>query len=181
MLVIAVFASRLVEIRPFAVGSGRLARVVVAQLMVRYGYRFGLVEPVDEALESRSSRFALAREARDSIGWLAAFLDAVAACASAAAAICSAREAPATACSSDSGSRAEAFVPVLPSPRQARVLTVMGEFGAAKIGDLLPVLGIPRATLKKDLRALVEGRRLSSTGVRKGTVYRVLPESPAAD
>jgi len=47
--------------------------------------------------------------------------------------------------------------------------------------DLLPALAIPRATLKKDLRALVDAGRLSTTGVRKGTVYRVLPASHAAD
>ncbi len=180
MLVIAAFAWRLVDIRPFAVGTGRLARVVVAQLMVRYGYHFGFVESVDEALETRSSGFASAREARDSIGWVAVFLDAVATCA-ATVARSSARKAPAIAQSTDSGSLTDVSVPVLPSPRQTRVLTAMHEFGAAKIGDLLPVLGIPRATLKKDLRTLVEGRRLSSTGVRKGTVYRVLPEAPAAD
>jgi hypothetical protein len=49
----------------------------------------------------------------------------------------------------------------------------MRERKAAKIGDLLPVLATPRATLKKDLRALVDAGYLVSEGVRKGTVYHL--------
>lgn len=179
-VVIATFAWRLFEIRPFAVGNGRLARTVVAQLLVQYGYGFQSVEPVEVTLEQRAAELKAALDVRDAVGWIAVFLEALAASANAAA--------DAIAASSPQGESAgsvpaamEAAVCLPLTPRQERVLSAMHERGAAKIGDLLASLGIPRATLKKDLRALVDAGRLSSTGVRKGTVYRVLPPSRAAD
>lgn len=174
-VVIAAFAWRLLDIRPFAVGNSRLARTVVAQFLVQYGYTFQLVAPIELALEARTNLLKAAFDSGDAVGWVAVFLDAFSeAAANAADGLTTTGESPATVASREAES-------ILLTPRQERVLAAMRERGAAKIGDLLLVLGIPRATLKKDLRELVGSGRLSSTGVRKGTVYRVLPESRAAD
>lgn len=172
-VVIAAFAWRLLDIRPFAVGNSRLARTVVAQFLVQYGYTFQLVAPIELALEARTNLLKAAFDSGDAVGWVAMFLDAFSeAAANAADGL--------TTTTGESPASREAES-ILLTPRQERVLAAMRERGAAKIGDLLLVLGIPRATLKKDLRELVGSGRLSSTGVRKGTVYRVLPESRAAD
>lgn len=175
-VVIAAFAWRLLDIRPFAVGNSRLARTVVAQFLVQYGYTFQLVAPIELALEARTNLLKAAFDSGDAVGWVALFLEAFAEAAANAAdgLTTTTGESPATVASREAES-------ILLTPRQERVLAAMRERGAAKIGDLLLVLGIPRATLKKDLRELVGSGRLSSTGVRKGTVYRVLPESRAAD
>ncbi len=174
-LVTAAFAWRLLEIRPFTVGNGRLARTVVSQLLVQYGYAFQLVEPVGLELETRAEALKSSLVAGDAVGWVSGFLEAFAATAARVADRMTGTAAAAT----DTVVPAQA--PVLLTPRQERVLSAMSERGAAKIGDLLPGLGIPRATLKKDLRELVNAGQLSSTGVRKGTVYRVLPEPRVAD
>ena len=147
----------------------------MAQFLVQYGYTFQLVAPIELALEARTNLLKAAFDSGDAVGWVAVFLDAFSeAAANAADGLTTTGESPATVASREAES-------ILLTPRQERVLAAMRERGAAKIGDLLLVLGIPRATLKKDLRELVGSGRLSSTGVRKGTVYRVLPESRAAD
>lgn len=175
-IVIAAFAWRLLDIRPFTVGNARLARTVVSQLLVQYGYAFQMVAPVELQLEARASHLKSALDSGDAVGWVAAFLESFAEAAA------EAVDRMTVAAPAESASVAvREPEPVLLTPRQERVLTAMRERGAAKIGDLLLALGIPRATLKKDLRELVGSGRLSSTGVRKGTVYRVLPESRAAD
>lgn len=171
-LVIAVFGCRLLEIRPFEVGTGRLVRTVFTQLLARYGYDFLEREPLEERLADRLEAFATATVRGDAVGWIAAFLDAFADCADAVSGRFEhARPAQPGRVSED----------LLLTPRQERVAAAMRERGAAKIGDLLQSLSIPRATLKKDLRYLVDSGLLSMTGTRKGTVYRVLPAPHPAD
>ena len=174
-IVIAAFAWRLLEIRPFTVGNGRLARTVVAQLLVQYGYAFQIVAPVELVLEARADELKTAFDSGDAVGWVAAFLESFADAAAGAADLMTVATIAASVPAAVRGPE-----PVPLTPRQELVLSAMRERGAAKIGDLLTALSIPRATLKKDLRELVSSGRLSSTGVRKGTVYRVLPESRAA-
>ncbi|MCC6742644.1 MAG: Fic family protein [Acidobacteria bacterium] len=172
-LVVAVFAGRLLEIRPFAVGNGRLARIVTAQLLALCGYHFLAHSPIEPALAERAAAMASATESGNTLAWVEAFLEALASCARAAAKV-AAVERP-------DRDRSPAPGPFLLTPRQERIAAAMRERGAAKIGELLTALEIPRATLKKDLRGLIGAGVLSATGVRKGTVYRVLPEARAAD
>lgn len=179
-LVTAAFAWRLLEIWPFTVGSGRLIRTVVSQFLVQYGYTFQLVSPVGLELEGRAAAQKAALDTGDAVGWVAGFLEAFATTADGVADRMTGTVVTGMVMTGTEPVAVPTSIPALLTPRQERVLSAMRERGAAKIGDLLIALSIPRATLKKDLRELVSSGRLSSTGVRKGTVYRVLPESRAA-
>jgi hypothetical protein len=158
LLAIGVFLFRFLAIRPFAGGNARLALALAVYLLDRYGYTHVRIVPFEETVAERREAFAAAAE--DSAAWVCVFLDAV--CESEAIAL----------------DRTDPAASVRLSPRLGRLLEVMRERKAAKIGDLLPVLATPRATLKKDLRALVDAGYLTAEGVRKGTVYHISGQWP---
>ncbi len=168
LLVIALFLFRFLVLRPFADGNGRLARALATYLLVRHGYDHLWQAPLEIAIEARRAECASAlRQARadDAPGnatpWVEFFFAVV----------------------EDTLEKAVGASPPAPgpaphmSPRQERLLELMRERGAAKIGDLLRVVEQPRATLKKDLRGLVDAGYLSTTGIRKGTIYRIGPRA----
>jgi Fic family protein len=160
LLAIGTFLARFLWLRPFAAGNRRLGFALAVYLLDSYGYTHVRQASLEEVLDERREAGAEAlREAsgerEDATAWVHFLLDAV----------------------SESQRRAlerlaGGTTPRL-TPRLSRLLDAMRERRAAKIGDLLPVLQTPRATLKKDLRALVDAGYLVSEGVRKGTVYHV--------
>lgn len=181
LLVVGCFAGVIWIRKPFASANRRLARVVAVQLLAQYGYSH-LVADLETDLEALGERLDAAAADRDVATWVAVFVEALALRAERLAAAAG----PVGTGVTDDGAPERGLhgpVPagVLLQPRQERVLSAMRAHGAAKIGDLLAELGIPRATLKKDLRALVDAGLVATTGVRKGTVYRVLPAAGSAD
>jgi Fic family protein len=158
LFTIAVFLRQFLALRPFADANGRLARVLAVQLLVRAGYEHLRSVSLESAVESRRDECAsaLRQSAADDVTpWLTFFLSVVADTQQAV------REA-----------RASTDTPVL-GPRQERILAVLQERGAVRIGEVLAALGIPRATAKKDLKGLLGSGFVVSTGVGKGTVYRL--------
>jgi len=160
LMTIGLFLGRFLCLRPFAAGNTRLALALAVYLLDSYGYghvrHASLEEVFDERREAGAAALAeAAGEREDATAWVRFVVDAV--------------------CESERRAL-ERLAPgsvLRLTPRQTRVLEAMHERRAAKIGDLLPVLDTPRATLKKDLRALVDAGYLVSEGVRKGTVYHV--------
>ena len=180
LLVCGLFLGRFMAIRPFAIGNTRLVFALAVYFLDRYGYSHVRVTPFEEVLdEGRESAaealLALGGDRDDAGPWIRWFLAAVAASQDRALAVVAARP--------DIAPKDEAVAPAVQvgagglerlHPRAERILAAMRERGAAKIGELLPVVGAPRATVKKDLRALVDAGRLVTRGVRKGTVYYVV-------
>jgi hypothetical protein len=189
LVVVAVFLGRLLVVRPFASGTTRLAFVLSVYFLDRYGYHCVRMVPFEEVLddllpEGRLALAALAADPPDASPWVRFVLEAVVEAEKRALAL-SEGAMPVPAGPEPSAGRNElaaaAPEPVARlHPRAERVLTAMRERRAAKIGDLLPALGIPRATLKKDLRVLVEAGHLVSHGARKGTVYYAVADPSAA-
>jgi Fic family protein len=147
-------------LRPFAVGNNRLALALGGYLLDLYGYNHVRSAPIEEVVAERRDELEIALDAaggdwEDATSWVHAFVEVV----------CEAEQRVL-----DGAAGPE---PARLSPRLGRLLDLMKERRAAKIGDLLPVLETPRATLKKDLKALVEAGYLTTEGVRKGTVYFV--------
>lgn len=187
VLVIGVFLYRFLVIRPFADANGRLARILAVFLLDICGYTFVQNVSLDALVVERRPECAAALAASggdraDATAWLQFFLELVAELG---------RRAIDSIDTPPRRFQAAVPAPVEPapapvavvnsvrlSPRQARLLEVMRERRAAKIGDLLPILETPRATLKKDLRGLVDAGLLVAEGVRKGTVYHVASEGP---
>ena len=160
LLAIGVFLGRFLALRPFAVGNGRLALALGGYLLDLYGYGAVRAAPIEEVVAERRDEVGIAIEAaggdrEDATAWVHAFVEIVA-------------EAEQRVLDGAGTGEAARL-----SPRLGRLLDLMRERRAAKIGDLLPVLETPRATLKKDLRALVDAGHLTTEGVRKGTVYFV--------
>ncbi len=161
LLPISVFLCRFLCLRPFVSGNVRLALALAVYLLDSYGYSHVRVASLEEILaEHRDAGAAALEEAlgdrEDATAWVHFLLDAV-------------HESQQRALESSGATPIAARL----TPRQTRLLDAMRERGAAKIGDLLPILQTPRATLKKDLRSLVDAGYLVSQGVRKGTVYHV--------
>jgi Fic family protein len=160
LLTIGLFLGRFLVLRPFAAGNTRLALALAVYLLDSYGYehvRYASVEEVfDERRDAGAAALAeAAGEREDVTPWVRFVVDAV----------CESERRALERLSPGSALRL--------TPRQTRLLEAMRERKAAKIGDLLPLLATPRATLKKDLRALVDAGYLVSEGVRKGTVYHI--------
>lgn len=159
LLAIATFLYRFLWLRPFADGNARLALALAAYLLDLYGYDHLRGVPVEEIFAERREalvealRTASAEEREDATPWVHFFVDTV----------CAAQE--------RAIEQPDPEPPPRLSPRHSRLLDVMRERKAAKIGDLLPLVDTPRATLKKDLRALVDAGHITTEGVRKGTVY----------
>ena len=157
LVVSAEFLGEFLRIRPFEDGNWRIALALADYLLLARGYDHIRLAPFEPAIADRSVALAAALRAGDAgrDAWVGHFLDAVAA---------SQREAL--------GAGAARARPRI-NARQERILAIVAERGAAKIGDILAVTGWPRATTKKDLRELADARLIVAAGVRKGTVYRV--------
>jgi hypothetical protein len=139
---------------------GRLGLALAVYLLDSYGYGHVRQASLEEVLDERRDDGTAALgeacgEREDATAWVHFLLDAVA----------ESQRRGLDRCSAGPSMRL--------TPRQSRLLDAMRERRAAKIGDLLPILETPRATLKKDLRALVDAGLLVSEGVRKGTVYHL--------
>lgn len=146
------FLFMFLAVSPFAAGNAQLALGLANYLLLLHGYdhvRAAPLEPALAPLVTSGSNMATLPDV-----FISKFLDAVSA---------TQREALGGA----------AAVRPRVNDRQERILAILAERGAAKIGDLLPRIGQPRATTKKDLRDLVANGLLVTSGVRKGTVYRL--------
>lgn len=154
LVVVALFLYRFLVLRPFADGNGRLALALANYLLARHGLGAAASRtPVEVAVERRHAEWLEALRANDAASWVALALETVAE---------SLR---------DENERGDAAAPRI-NPRQERLLAALRGRGAAKIGELLVDVPMPRATAKKDLKGLVGAGYLATTGVGKGTVYR---------
>lgn len=177
LIAIAVFLYRFLVLRPFVTGNGRLAMALAFFLLDRSGYKHVRYTSIETLISERQADCAealrqsqhAAGDREDATPWVFLFLNLVA----------------------ESTRRAMEAIPE-PStlqpkpepelrlhPRHRQILQAMDEKRSAKIGDLLADLKIPRATLKRDLKDLVNAGYVTSEGIRKGTVYHAVrrPES----
>jgi Fic family protein len=169
LLAIPVFLYRFLVLRPFAAANRRLAMVLAVFLLDKSGFRFVRRSSFEAAMERRRDEMLEAfRQVRASVDtredvspWIDVWFKVVLDCAERVEAVPprAVRRAVATP------------PPGRLTPRQLRILEVVQRMGGAKIGELLGELGLARATVKKDLRGLVDAGQLLAYGQRKGTIY----------
>ena len=183
VLVIATFVLGFLTVSPFEAYNGRMARLLISQLMRRAGYTYMPYASVESQIEDLRAQYqdAFATSQRrlwtgeaKLEPWVEVFLEVL----------------------DRHRKRVEVKVELeraatTHTPLQQTILKTVQEHGVVDAGLLIQATGANRNTLKDNLRRLVERGLLEKSGQRRGTRYRlatvdvakpaVLAETASAD
>ncbi len=170
VLVVGAFFNSFMAVSPFAIGNGRVARLLAGHLLERIGYRAIRYASLESEIEGlRESYYAAMDLAQtriwtadaDVAPWLSFFLEVLD------------RHRQRVETKLELERAVEAYPPL-----QQAILAAVREHGSVDAGLLIKATGANRNTLKDNLRKLVERGILERTGQRRGTRYRLGTGAP---
>ncbi|MCP4404925.1 MAG: Fic family protein [bacterium] len=175
LLVVGAFVYEFLSIHPFQDGNGRLSRLLTTMLLLQHEYHFVQYISFEHIIEERKRRYyevlmecqhQRSPESAEQIDvWMEFFLE------------CIITLIQRLEHKYAHYQQAGAYL----NPRQRRVLTTLQEVQPAKMSDIHAALhDVPLNTLKKDVKYLVEQRRIEKIGKKRGTIY-LLPNEKAQE
>ena len=173
LLTIAVFVYEFLSIHPFQDGNGRLSRLLTTLLLLKQGYDFILFTSFENLIEERKQDYYRVlmhgqqqrnqTETGEIIDkWVVFFLDSL------------------LTLTQRLTEKRQAYIAIKDylNDRQKQVLAILMDNSPAQLANISQFLPlIPRATLKRDLKILVERRLITQVGQGRGVRYFALFEA----